>query len=183
MFDDYKSVPLITGVSLLFLVPVGIGAFAFSSLTNDRTEQAPSLANNNHSEIRGSRNSETITPIPESEYGSTVDADAGMGIPIGKYSNPPTEIESGIGMPRANYHSTSEFYPSIQENQLRQEALRNSISDYRTPSSSNSYQEFEDNSLITPLENEALLEVPGAATRNETETSPLSPVAEPLFTP
>ena len=175
MLDDYKSISFLAGVSILLLIPIGIGAFTYSTLTNDESSPPEQSATNDN---LGEDSDVQFAPVPtyQSETGGS-NADSTEGIPTGKYSNPPTNIETGSGMPSAGSRSRSDFDSSVDRNRLRQQTTINSTPDYSAPSSSNSYNEPEDNSLVAPLEDDSFLETP----ENETESVPLSPVAEPLF--
>ena len=175
MLDDYKSIPFLAGISILLLIPIGIGAFTYSSLTNDEPSPSGQSATNKNS---GEDSDVQFAPVPtyQSETGGS-NADSTEGIPIGKYSNPPTNIETGSGMPDIDSRSPSDFDSSVDRNRLRQQTTINSTPDYTAPSSSNSYNEPEDNSLVAPLDDDSFLEIP----EDEAESVPLSPVAEPLF--
>ena len=163
--------PFLAGVSILFLVPIGIVAFTYSSLQGNETNPSePSLTRQN-----GAEDSEIeFVPLPsyESETGGANPNDT-EGIPIGKYSNPPTSIETGRGIPEASSRSSS-FDSSVDRNRLRQETIIESSPDYSAPSSSNSYNQPDNNSLAAPLEDDSFLEVP------EAESVPLFPFNESL---
>ena len=183
MLDDYKSLPFIIGVCLLLLVPIGIGSFAYSTLRNDAEESEAGTADfqpekNSFDGLARERN---IKPAPiapaESSGGAGISSDSDEGIPIGKYSNPPTQIDS-FG---SDSYDPSQSRPldnrsSVEQNRLRQQTMDSQTSDYSLPASSNDFKNTEDNSIVAPLSDDDFLEVP------ETEDSePVSPVTEPLF--
>lgn len=193
MLDDYKSIPFIAGVSLLLVVPIWIGAYTYSSLTNNdenqsagQTEDSPTESDP-FTELTRDSNLPT-TPIPPSESygGGQGNSDADTGIPIGKYSNPPTTIETGDGSSMSGSSITrpdDHFASSIERNRSIQETIGNSSPDYSTPAASNSYNynDTQDNSLVESLEDDNLLE--SSEDDNENEFVPLSPATEPLFNP
>lgn len=183
MPDNYKSLPFIVGVSLLFLVPVGIGAFAYSSLRDNSDEQQTTEADSlpESSPFEGLPREQNIqaAPMPSTENGGSaeIDSDSSQGIPIGKYSNPPTQIESYGKNTTPRTRPLDDSGSIVDRNRFIQQDADRQAPDYSTPSASNNFKDTEDNSLIEPLEDDSFLEVP----ETEDETPPLSPVAEPLF--
>ena len=128
-------------------------------------------------------------PSLDSERGGANPVEDG-GIPIGKYSNPPTTVESGRGMYDNNYQNPlDDSNSSVDRNKSIQRTLGGSTSEYNSSDSSNSiYRDTESNDLADPLEDESLvdsleddsfLEVPDS----ESESIPLAPVSEPLSQP
>ena len=176
MPDNYKSLPFILGLSLLFCVPVGIGGFVYSSLRSDAEEQKTTSPENSFEGLPREQNIKAA-PIPSAETsgsgGTSLDSE---GIPTGKYSNPPTKIES-FGEDAASRNRPLDDSGSIVDrNRLIQQNTDKLVPDYSVPSASNGFKGTEDNSLIEPLEDDSFLEVPESE-----DDAPLSPVAEPLF--
>lgn len=184
MLDNYKSIPVLIGVSILFLVPVGIGGFAYTLLRNENAERQPGNTANSQPEraaSTGLARETNIRPLPSapenSGGGAGIDSNSTQGIPRGKYSNPPARIGStGTDLPSTSRPS-SYFDSSVERNRLNQDSLDSVVPDYNTPSSSNNFNGSDDNSLLTPLEDDSFLEVPQS---DEEELPTLSPVAEPL---
>lgn len=181
MPDNYKSLPFIFGVSLMLLFPLGIGGFVYTSLRNEADEQQTGQADSSPetSTFEGLPREQNIRPAPipspENSGGAGTSSDS-EGIPIGKYSNPPTQIESSGEQAISRNRPLDDSGSSVDRNRLIQDA--NMLApDYSQPSASNNFKGTEDNSLVDPLEDDSFLEVP----ESEDETPPLSPVAEPLF--
>ena len=175
MPDNYKSLPFILGLSLLFFVPVGIGGFVYSSLRDDVEEQKTTSPENSFEGLPREQNIKAAPiPSPENSGSGGTNSDS-EGIPIGKYSNPPTRIESFGEDAALRNRPLDDSRSIVDRNRLIQQNTDKLVPDYSEPSASNGFKRNEDNSLIEPLEDD-FLEVP------ETEDdAPLSPVAEPLF--
>lgn len=173
MLDSHK-LPLLIGVSLLLSIPVGIGAFAYSSLRN---EDEPQQTTNPSSptESYGSSERNFVPPAPVNNGGSV--EDHSEGIPIGKYSNPPTKIRS-YGEDTTSIDRSWNDSGSVERNRAIQQNAGNSVPDYSQPASSNNFNQTEDNSLVTPLEDD-ILEVP----QDDDEETPGLSVTEPLLSP
>ncbi|MEL6495797.1 MAG: hypothetical protein AAFQ41_11860 [Cyanobacteria bacterium J06623_7] len=174
MLDNYKSIPLLAGVSILLLFPVGIGAFTYSAL-NDRESNSQSelLQNPDFSEDTEIQ----VVPIPSDEsLSGGGNPESTSEIPLGKYSNPPTTIETGRGITDSYSRSRNTFDSSVDRNSLRQQTNIDTTPDYSAPAASNGYKSPTDNSLVAPLEDDTFLKVP----ENEAESAPLSPMSEPL---
>lgn len=194
MLDNQKSIPLLIGVSILFLIPVGIGGFAFTSLRND-SDSAEKQTGGANSQPEGVASPglarETNIPrtkmpaAPESNgSGAGVGSSSTQGIPTGTYSNPPTSITTtGTDLPGIN-RPIDDFDSSVERNKLNQESLDSFSSDYNAASSSNNFnrsdENYDENSLLTPLEDDSFLEVPES---DDEESSTLAPVSEPLTQP
>ncbi|MEN9518549.1 MAG: hypothetical protein RLZZ381_1137, partial [Cyanobacteriota bacterium] len=108
MLDNYKSIPFLAGLCLLFITPLSLGAFVYSSFRADSTDQSSETAedsteqNDSLGGLTTESNIKTApSPLPESGSGvsntnSTIsNTDSTTGIPTGKYSNPPTTLETG----------------------------------------------------------------------------------------
>lgn len=185
MLDNHRTLSLLIGVGLIFVVPISIGTFAFSTLLDDdegqKAETTDSSAEEDSFDGLAREQNIKITPLPpvESNGSGGVGYDSSGGIPIGRYSHPPTRIESF----EEDYSNTNRSLDSpgssIELNRLRQEQLDSSIPDYSMPSSSNNFKSTEDNNLIDSLSDD-MLEVPESETETETEIPPLSPITEPL---
>ena len=189
MLDDYKSLPFIVGVGILLLVPFGVGGLIYSTLNGDnaanQTKTFDSPASNTDSGLAREKNISSVPPLSsESSRGTGDNSDLSQGIPIGKYSNPPTEIKSfGTDMPDSS-RPVDNFGSSVERNPLNQQHTNRLIPDYSVPSSSNDFNRTEDNSLIEPIEEEKLVEIPPSNDQeliNDQETIPLSPVTEPFL--
>ena len=182
MLDEYKSLPFIAGICILFLIPITIGSLAYYSFA-EGGERSPNIgksgsASNSSTEL-GEEGDFKVVPIPASNSrGSGEAIDSGGGIPIGKYSNPPTDVPlGGSGISTSN-RGVNNFESSVDRNRSIQESNSNSTPDYTAPSSSNNYNATPDNSLAAPLEDDSYLELPES---NNSEPVPVSPAAEPLF--
>ena len=177
MSDNYKSLPFIVGVSLLFIVPIAVGGFVYSSLGND-AEETETTNQRNEDPFERLPSQQNIEPIPvpptEASGGAGMVDNSSEGIPIGKYSNPPTEIETSK-TDNLNPRRPLDDDSSVELNRLRQHRDRQTP-DYSIPAASNDFQDTEDNSLIDPLSDDSFLQVPESE-----DSEPLSPVTEPLF--
>mgnify|MGYP003433528533 CR=1 FL=1 len=192
MLDNYKSIPFLAGICILFITPLSLGAFVYSSFRADSTDQSTdsaedSTAKNNSLGGLATESNIKAAPLPLSESGSGgSNTDSTTGIPTGKYSNPPTTIETGREelIPQTSQNPIDNFESSVDRNRAIQQTMNDStndsmdplIPDYNAPASSNNYNDTQDNSLIEPLEDDSLLEAPTSTS----ETDPLAPVTEPL---
>ena len=165
MDNNSKSI-FIIGVSMLLLAPLS-GAWVAYSFFDRETESAEEQAGgeenfgleNNHFE---KLEEEVLTaPAPVDSQGrGTIDSNS-QGIPIGKYSNPPTTINpSGSSDFSGTSRPLDDFDSSVERNRLRQQYTNRMTPDYNTPSSSNNFNRAEDNSLVKPLEEDDSLEIP-----------------------
>jgi hypothetical protein len=192
MLDNYKSIPFLAGICILFITPLSLGAFVYSSFRADSTDQSTDSAEDStakNDSLGGLATESNIkaAPLPLSESGSGgSNTDSTTGIPTGKYSNPPTTIETGSEelIPQTSQNPIDNFESSVDRNQAIQQTMNDSINDsmdpsipdYNAPASSNNYNDTQENSLIEPLEDDSLLEAPTSTS----ETDPLAPVTEPL---
>lgn len=192
MLDNYKSIPFLAGICILFITPLSLGAFVYSSFRADSTDQSTDSAEDStakNDSLGGLTTESNIkaAPLPLSESGSGAsNTDSTTGIPTGKYSNPPTTIETGSEelIPQTSQNPIDNFESSVDRNQAIQQTMNDSINDsmdpsipdYQAPASSNNYNDTQENSLIEPLEDDSLLEAPTSTP----ETDPLAPVTEPL---
>jgi hypothetical protein len=193
MPDNYKSVPFLAGISLLLITSVSIGAFVYSSLRADSTDQSTETAEDGTATSESFDGSGTESQIkaapyvsPESESnGAGSNTNSTTGIPTGTYSKPPAAIKTEGKTAKEAIPDTSQsliesFESSVDRNRAIQQKMDDSIDqsipDYSTPSASNNYNDNQDNSLIKPLEDDSLLE----SSPSTTETPPLAPVTEPL---
>jgi hypothetical protein len=188
MLDNYKSIPFLAGICILFITPLSLGAFVYSSFRADSTETADdSTAKNDSLGGLATESNIKAAPLPLSESGSGgSNTDSTTGIPTGKYSNPPTTIETGSEelIPQTSQNPIDNFDSSVDRNRAIQQTMNDSINDsidpsipdYNAPASSNNYNDTQENSLIEPLEDDSLLEAPTSTP----ETDPLAPVTEPL---
>ena len=194
MLDNHKSIPLLIGVSILFLIPIGIGAFTFTALQGDSKQEQTGEAADSQPDGASPYGLSTETnirprPMPQSSEGrgegAIGDHSATEGIPTGKYSNPPTRIRAGeVYMPGAT-SPIDNFDSSVERNKQNQN-IDTTLPDYSAPSSSNNFDSnlnrSDDDSLITPLEEEEdFLEVPDSD--DDEELPVLSPVGEPSTQP
>ena len=194
MLDNYKSIPFLAGICILFITPLSLGAFVYSSFRADSTDQSTdsaegSTAKNNSLGGLATESNIKAAPLPLSESGSGgSNTDSTTGIPTGKYSNPPTTIETGSEelIPQTSQNPIDNFESSVDRNRAIQQtisdsndSLDHSIPDYSSPASSNNYHDTQDNSLIQPAEDDSLLEAP----ESDTEAIPLTPSTEPLSQP
>lgn len=192
MLDNYKSIPFLAGICILFITPLSLGAFVYSSFRADSPDQSSDSAEDSTAkkDSLGGLSTESnikAAPLPLSESGSGAsNSDSTTGIPTGKYSNPPTTIETGREglIPQTSQNPIDNFESSVDRNQAIQQTMNDStndsmdpsIPDYNAPASSNNYNDTQENSLIEPLEDDSLLEAPTSTS----ETDPLAPITEPL---
>ena len=182
MFNDFKSPSFIIGVSILLLVPFGMGGLIYSALRNDDAQEQTSIDNsatedNPFQELARASNlpSRAIsTPETNGSRGPMPQSEA---IPIGKYSNPPTTINTNdVDAPRTNKIQKSLGSDSINSFGMSDNGT---IPDYNAPNSSNNFKRPSESLLDSAAENE-LLEVPQS---NFDRSDFLTPKAEPLFQP
>jgi hypothetical protein len=189
MLDNYKSVPFLAVISILLLIPVGIGALVYSSVSNDRTDQSSKKAGESTAatSFAGESARKSSTQFaPSVPSGGGHDLKPTTGIPTGTYSNPPTTIESGRGIAPSStsQQATDDFPSSVDRNRAIQQSLNDSpsssldlsVPDYSDPAPSNNYQSTQDNSLIKPLSESSLLETPESTPE---PVVPLAPVVQP----
>jgi hypothetical protein len=177
MLDNHKSVPFLAVISILLLIPVGIGALVYSSVRSDYTDQS--------SKKPGESTAESSPQFaPSAPSGGGHDFNPTKGIPTGTYSNPPTSIESGreIAPSNTSPQPIDDFPSSVDRNRAIQQSVNNSsslehaIPDYSDPAPSNNYQSTQDNSLIKPLSQSSILETPESTPE---PVVPLAPVVQP----
>lgn len=182
MFHDFKSPSFIIGVSILLLVPFGLGGIVYSSLRNDDAQQQAG-GDSSSSEERPFEELARESNIPPAAVSSPDNSGSGAssnpspGIPIGKYSNPPTSITTG------GYDSPSNTPSEVDsgfEGSSSGISSNPALPDYAAPNSSNNFNRNHDRSLVTPLEANETLESP---TRTFDSPPPLAPTAETLFQP
>ena len=189
MPNNSKS-PLIIGVSILVLSFFSVGWVVYSFVASE-TESAESQTGDGenfaiedkHFEKLESEKNVLTAPAPSDSQGrGAIDPNSETGIPIGKYSNPPTSINSsGSSDFSGTNRPLDDFDSSIERNRLRQEQTNRATPnyDYNTPSSSNNFNRTEDNSLIEPLEEDSLETLGG---EDDEEKSPsITPLEEPLL--
>ena len=63
MSDNNKSLPFIVGVSLLLIVPIAVGGFVYSSLSDDG-EESETTNQKNQDPFEGFPSEQNIEPIP-----------------------------------------------------------------------------------------------------------------------
>ena len=179
MVNDFKSPSFIVGVSILLLVPFTVGGLVYSSLSQDDAQQQTDSNSSLTKEIpfgelaRESNLPPEYTAAPKTSSPG-VNVNSSPGIPIGKYSNPPTSITSeGLATPQTDNSSGNiGFNSEISSNPA--------LPDYSAPNSSNNFNSTADESLVTPLETNELLEIPES---NLEPANSLTPTTEPLFQP
>ncbi|MGF1590465.1 MAG: hypothetical protein ACFCU7_14730 [Pleurocapsa sp.] len=182
----YKSLPVIIGITLVFVVPASIGGFVYSLLSNETAEKQTenpadsNLENNPFEDLPKEENIIAPAPPTNSNSASGIDLDSNQGIATGRYSNPPTTVKSFGDSGVSDASLPPEIVSSVERNRLIQQNIDKSIADYSTPSSSNNFNRPEENSLIDPLEDDSFLEIPDSS--NE-EAATTSPVSEPLLQP
>lgn len=199
MHNNSKSL-FIIGVSMLILAPLS-GGWVVYSFFNSETESAEEQAGegeefgleDNHFEKLEEERNVLVAPTPEDSQGrGTIDPKESNseGIPIGKYSNPPTSLDSSGSSNFSGNRSIDDFDSSsrplddfdssIERNRSRQQYTNRMTPDYNTPnteSSSNNFNSTEDNSLVEPLE-EDVLEIPESD--DDEQPTGISPLEEPL---
>ena len=195
MSDKRRSIPLIAGVSILFLIPIGIGAFSVSYISSEEDGSADTgeaTLKQPETDAFGFYDTESAAPAPSSDSGrggSNPNSATEEGIQIGKYSNPPASVKSGGDIPGSYTRPLDDSGSSIERNKSIQRGLGNPTSEYN-PSASydssfsgtedNSLAEpLDDDSLVSPLEDDGFLEVPDS----DSGSVPLAPVSEPLSQP
>jgi hypothetical protein len=203
MLDNYKSIPFLAGICILFITPLSLGAFVYSSFRADSTDQSTETAEDSEkNDSLGGLTTESnikTAPLPLSESGSGYsNTDSTTGIPTGKYSNPPTTLETGSEelIPQTNQNPIDNLGSSVDRNQAIQQTINDSndsidhsFPDYSSPTSSNNYHDTQDNSLIQPAEDDSLLEAPVEdsslleAPESDSESVPFTPSTEPLSQP
>ena len=179
MVNDFKSPSFIIGVSILLLVPFTVGGLVYSSLSQDDAQQQTDSDSSPTKEApfegltRESNLPPEYTAAPETSSPG-VNVNSSSGIPIGKYSNPPTSITSeGLATPQTDNSSGNVgFNAEISSTSARP--------DYSAPNSSNNFNSTTNESLITPLETNELLEIPES---NLEQADSFTPITEPLFQP
>lgn len=184
MLDNYKTLPFIIGVGLILIFPIVIGTIAVSVVQNDSEgqETTESATEENSSNVWTGKQNIEITPVPPTDNrGSGVGYDSSQGIPIGKYSNPPTRIETFEEYDSEIDRSPNSPGSSVEFNRLQQNNLDGDLPNYSAPSSSNNFKSGEDNSLTDSLSPDTL-EVPQSDLDEESELEipPLSPLTQPL---
>ncbi|MEM9506949.1 MAG: hypothetical protein AAGA16_04590 [Cyanobacteria bacterium P01_E01_bin.35] len=188
MHNDFKSPSFILGVSILLLVPFGIGGLTYSTLRNDDTEQQTGInklsENSNYGQLARESNIPLTSPSLPETNASGDSFQTPQGIPIGKYSNPPTKIEDhGVDNPHRSSLSNSNFGDNLGssfENTSLDVDSSLSRPDYSAPNSSNNFKRPENSSLIAPSPTEELLSIPET---NFDQSDSFSPTVEPLLQP
>ena len=173
------STSILAGISLLFLVILGMGGITYSFYRTEiaeEKEESADMANDDSpfEQLKKEKNM-TIVPVPEENTSSGgIDLD-NEGIPTGTYSNPPSNITSTsdsysteANRPIDNSNSIDDSNSidnsdsSVYSNSLNNRSLTDPLPDYSNSSSSNSFNRTSDNSLIEPLDDSDFLDVPSS---------------------
>ena len=171
MKENSERLPVLIGLLILSVASLGLGgliySFARSDTVQEQTETSEDFAQENSPSEESDKNI-LVAPAPvEGEGGGMtgIDSNSETGIPTGTYSNPPSTVNSFeySDLPEQN-SSIHDFDSSVERNRLSQQnsqqSLDATIPDYSSPSSSNNFNQTDDNSLIEPTEENSLLEIP-----------------------
>lgn len=171
------STSVLVGISLLFLVVLGMGGIAYSFYRTEiaeEIEESADMANDDSpfEQLKKEKNM-VIVPVPEENSGSGGTNFETEGIPTGTYSNPPSNITStsdsySVRTNRPIDNSDSSVY-SNSRNSSR--SLVDPLPNYSSSSGSNFNRNSSNNSLIQPLEDSDFLDVP-SSDRNEPIETP-----------
>ncbi|MDJ0594233.1 MAG: hypothetical protein QNJ72_30365 [Pleurocapsa sp. MO_226.B13] len=178
MKQSSGSISIIIGVSILSVTFLGLIGVVYSVFRDSLPEEtdAPELAEDDSpfEQLKKEKNI-IIVPVPE-QVGSSpgIDSSSNGGIPIGKYSNPPSTINSHGSSNYRENRPIDSFDSSVERNRQRQEAFDNTIPDYSQPSSSNNFNRSSDNSLIESLDNDDFLDSPSNDRQERINTPPLT---------
>ena len=180
MSKKNPSIPIIVGIGILFLVPLGIGAAittTFQAEENEKQEIEDTIVESSPFSDAKSKQSLEVTPLPQTgSIGSgTVDNQI-EGIPTGTYSNPPASIGSSGGELSNTSRPLEDFDSSTEDNQLRQRDNNGVFTDFSSPAASNNFNSTDSNSLVAPLEDDSFLEVPDS----DNAPTSITPSIEPL---
>ncbi len=174
MKKDSGYLSILAGISILAAVFLGLGGIAYSfyrSEIAEEKEESLDIANDDSpfEQLKREKNI-VITPVPEEKGGSGKIVET-EGIPTGTYSNPPTEINTSGSSYSTEINRPN---PMVESNNFNSESLIDNQPDYSRPSSSNNFNNSDDNSLIEPLENDDFLDVPENNSDDLLETPPLT---------
>ena len=167
MKENSERLPVLIGLLMLSVASLGLGgliySFARSDTVQEQTETSEDYAQEN-SPSEESDKSILVAPAPVEGGGggmTGIDSNSETGIPTGTYSNPPSTVNS-FEYPDLPEHNSSinDFDSSVERNRLSQQSLDATIPDYSSPSSSNNFNQTDDNSLIEPTEENSLIEIP-----------------------
>ncbi|MBE9046907.1 hypothetical protein IQ255_21290 [Pleurocapsales cyanobacterium LEGE 10410] len=172
MQHNFSSLPFIIGVSLLLLVPIGAGGLIYSFVSSNLEETKdlePPAAKNSHFEELEVEQNVLVAPTPVDSQGrGTIDSES-TGIPIGKYSNPPTTIDSGSSSGTDNSLVDSDGDRPTQQQEL--------VPNYGRPSSSNNLERTPPSDILDPLD-EDFVAIPD---RDDKKPVTAPPITEPLL--
>ena len=173
------STSVLVGVSLLFLVVLGMGGIAYSFYRTEiaeEIEESADMANDDSpfEQLKKEKNM-VIVPVPEENGGSGGTNFNTEGIPTGTYSNPPSNITS-----TSSSYSTETNRPiddsnsSVYSNsQSSRRSLVDPLPNYSSSSSSSNFNRTSNNSLIEPLDSSDFLDVPSNDRNQPIETPAL----------
>ncbi|MDJ0569496.1 MAG: hypothetical protein QNJ53_10660 [Pleurocapsa sp. MO_192.B19] len=184
MKENSENLPVIIGLIMLSVVSLGIGALMYSFARSDtfqkQTENSADFAQKNSQlEEKESDKNILVAPAPVENGGMAgVDANPRTHIPTGTYSNPPTTVNSFEYSDSSRQNSPlNDFGSSVERNRLSQQNnINTTIPDYSRPSSSNNFNQTDDNSLIDPLEDDNFLEIPNS--NNDEEPTGITSIEE-----
>lgn len=181
MRNKSVSTSVIAGISLLFLVILGMGGIAYSFYRTEiaeEQEESADMANDDSpfEQLKKEKNM-VVVPVPEENQSSAGIDFEREGIPTGTYSNPPSSITPTSDL--YNSYPTEENRPiddsdsSVYSNRSLDRSLTDTLPDYSRPSSSNNFNSTSDDSLVQPLEDSEFLDVPGEEREDLSETPAL----------
>ena len=181
MSRNNKSIPVIVGVSILFLVPLCLGITISTALRGDEEEVlSPNVEPEDPFTDLESKQSIKIAPVPQNQVsgGGAATELPNEGIPTGTYSDPPASISSFGSDTSTTSNPLDDSGSSIERNRIIQENAGSLVPEYSAPAASNNFNRTEYNSLTTPLEDDDFLDIPES---QSDRSDSISPVAEPLF--
>lgn len=154
------------------------------------TQTQDGFANNDREEEKNVLVAPAPIPVPVPSSGgadAATELNSETGIPIGTYSNPPAAIKSSADPYTSDTSTSEQDYPignfgasSVESNRLTQQNGTLRTPDYSSDSSSNSYNSpnstsltdganslTDENSLVTPPEEETFLDSPSSSSSSE----------------
>ena len=181
MRNKSVSTSVLAGISLLFLVILGMGGIAYSfyrtEIAEEKEESADMANDDSPFEQLKKEQNMMVVPVPEENASSGGIDFEQEGIPTGTYSNPPSNITSTSDSYKS--YSTEENRPiddsnsSVYSNSSNSSrsltnslpnysnsSSSNNLPNYSNPSSSNNFNRTDDNSLIESLDDSDFLNVP-----------------------
>ena len=168
MRKNSENLPVVIGIVMLSVAVLGLGgimySFAQSEAVQEQTENSSDFAQNDSQlETEESDKNIIVAPVPTEVEGggrTGIDTNSDTGIPTGTYSNPPTSINSFDYSDDYSSGLSEQYGSSVEHNRLRQQHFDAIRPDYSSPSSSNNFNQSDDNSLVEPIAEDSLLGVP-----------------------